>query len=78
MTDISDDLNEDDNEGEGPTIKMVQVMPNLWQIESPNGFIMQKGIICGNIPEALEYVRSYASSFSWWTYEVVPLKDTKK
>ncbi len=61
-----------------PTIKMVQVMPARWEIQSDKGHVMVKDITCGNISEALEYVRKYASSFNSWTYEVVPLKDSKK
>lgn len=61
-------------DNKGPVIKMVQVMPTKWELQAPNGAILKKDIICGNLTEALEYARAYASSFNDWSVEVIPLK----
>lgn len=62
-----------------PTIKMLQVSQVNWQIVSHKGVILQKDITIGTVAEALEFVRNYASSFSDWTFDVIPLKkDNKK
>lgn len=56
-----------------PTILMVQVMPNIWQIQSQKGHILQKGIVACSVREAKDYVSKYASSFPDWTYDIVLL-----
>lgn len=52
------------------TIIMRQVLPNVWQIESAAGHVIQKGIIACSEREADDYVRKYASSFNNWTYRI--------
>ena len=73
------DIPEEDKSKPGkPDLIMRQVMPARWQIESANGYVMKSDINVGSVAEALEYVRKYASSFSWWTYKVISLKDIEK
>lgn len=57
-----------------PTIRMVQTMAQRWEIRSYNGHVLQKHITVCCVSDAIEFVRKYASSFSDWTYEVVPLQ----
>lgn len=61
-----------------PTVQMVQTGKHTWSIKSTSsGAIIQSNITIHNEYSANEYVKRYVSSFSDWTYEVVPLKDPK-
>lgn len=56
------------------TVLMIEVLPNLWRIESDKGFILQDEIYCYGLHKAAEYVKNYVSSFSCWQYELKPME----
>lgn len=57
-----------------PTVYMVQIMPQLWRIESKSGAILQDDIRCYSLQDAEKLVKMYISSWSCWRYELKPLE----
>lgn len=55
-------------------VLMCQVMPARWEITTQNGTVLKRDINVGTNTDAYEYARAYVSSFSDWTFELVPLK----
>lgn len=59
-------------------VKMVQMTQCNWRIETLSGSVMKADIMLGLQAEAEEYVRKYLTSFTDWSYEMVPLNNTNK
>lgn len=59
-------------------VKMIQITKYEWKIVSQSGNMIQKDIYVNNVPDALQYIKTYVSSFNNWHYEIIPLprKDT--
>lgn len=55
-----------------PNIKMIQESTNRWRIESDTGIVLTDDIILGKL-EAEDYMKRYISSYSTWTYEIIPM-----
>ena len=52
---------------------MIQTSKYHWQIVSPSGTIMQSELYLSSMDKARDYIRSYVSSYTTWTYELIPL-----
>lgn len=59
-------------------VLMIQTEPCTWRIESEAGIILKDDIKVSIIYEAEDYVKRYVSSFTDWTYELIPLGDAWK
>ena len=59
-------------------VKMIQIHQANWTIQTATGTILKEDITLGLYDEAEEYVRKYITSFSGWSYEMLPLKPKTK
>lgn len=55
-------------------LKIVQQSQVNWQIQTPSGHVLQRDITIASPHEAERFIKGYISSFTNWTYEVVPIK----
>ena len=58
-------------------VQMVQTSRNRWKLLAPKGHVMVDDIVLSNIHEAKEFVDKYISSFTGWSYDVIPMKGEK-
>lgn len=55
-------------------LKMIQTSKHKWRIESPNGAILVEDLVIDSVKHAHDYVKGYISSFSGWSYELIPIR----
>lgn len=58
-------------------VKMIQTSRQLWKMVSSKGCVIKEDVMVYSEYEANEYVRKYISSFSGWSYVVLPIKGGK-
>lgn len=56
---------------------MVQTSKHRWHLEGPKGNVLVEDLVLNSIREVIEYAKAYISSFSGWSYEINPLKESK-
>ncbi len=59
------------------TVKMIQVSKHRWDLVSPKGTVLTEGIILDSPFKAEEWVKSYISSYTGWSYEIMTKKVDK-
>lgn len=59
------------------TVYMIQTNKHLWEIRSSSGQLLGEKSLA-SIFQAQDYIEKWISSYTNWTYEMVPLLPTKK
>lgn len=58
-------------------VKLVETLPNKWQIVSEKGHVIQTDINLSPF-KARDFMRNWISSFNGWTYDIEPIKPLPK
>ena len=54
-------------------VKIVQTSQHKWKLVTPQGTVLTEDLTLNSVFDAERYVKAYISSFSGWSYAIVPL-----